>query len=361
MFKKIKFYYHLYSTDRPAFWHQLWMVYNRYRLTMIVKFFRVLSTQQGEFVTIHHRPIITTGLDSWSDPIHEMPKIALVLQGPISTDRNFTIETVRLYKKHFPQTTIIVSTWDNTPADVLTQLKDFGITVITSVAPTVRGLGNVNLQMASTMAGLQAARDAGATFVYKTRTDQRMYGLNLNEFLVNLIHHFPVASPYEQKCRIIASSFLSLKFVPYLITDMWQFGHIDDMLAFWGAPIDTRTNAPIVRTIKDSMDARIAEPYLVTEYMKRLGRPVHNTLADSWGVFADHFCIVDRETLDLFWNKYDLYREYPNRNYAGVPNGQLLTFAEWFNLYTNLKNKADIPERTLTVSRHDLVPKPPTT
>jgi hypothetical protein len=131
------------------------------------------------------------------------------------------------------------------------------------------------------------------------------------------------------------------------------------MMQFWSAPHDSRTGpAPITRTVQEATDARIAEPYLVTEYLKSIGHTPLGTLADSWHVYANHFCIIDRETLDLFWYKYNFYQEYMNKDYQGISNNQLLTFAEWFNLYTNAANKKTIPTTGLQLTRQDYLPPP---
>jgi len=46
------------------------------------------------------------------------------------------------------------------------------------------------------------------------------------------------------------------------------------------------------------------------------------------------------------------------RNYGGIANNQLLTFAEWFNLYCNRENKQEVPRGGLALSRQDYIPAP---
>ena len=174
--------------------------------------------------------MLANAVGTWSDPLLAIPTIALVLQGPLVLDNNFTLETIRLYKKHFTQSMIIVSTWEGENADYLTKIKAEGVELILNAKPAIAGIGNLNLQIVSSYNGIMRAKERGAAYVYKTRCDQRMYGVNINEFLHNLITQFPLKKPGLQKQRIIASSFSTLKYVPYLITDMFLFGHIDDML-----------------------------------------------------------------------------------------------------------------------------------
>lgn len=353
-------YFTLLRTDRAALRFQLWMVYNRYRITATQWCFRFISKHLDRFVTVHSRPIIAKNCNTWSDPLITTPKTAIVLQGRLVAEHNFTVETVRLYKKHWPKDTIIIVSTDvGSDTSMVQSLEAEGAIVVLSKLPPIKGIGNVNLQLVSTLAGLTAAKDRGAEFVYKTRCDQRMYGVNIDEFLLNLIKAFPVAKGFKQKYRIIASSFLTLKYAPYLVTDMLQFGHIDDMIEYWSTAHDNRIDPPKpLHTVQDVIDARIAESYLASEFLTRIGRPVTWTIEDSWQAYADHFCIVDRETLDLFWYKYDFYKEYPMKDYGGVSNSQLLTFAEWFNLYRSLYNKQLIPSGGLLRGRLDHIPKP---
>lgn len=359
--QKIKFYYHLFSSDRKAFWYQLWMVYNRHRINTITWFFRKVSNVKQEFITTHGRPLYSEAIHTWSDPLKSSPKTAIVLQGQLVANKNFTLETVRLYKKHWPSNNvIIVSTDVGSDTSIVRALKAEGALVILTERPKVNGIGNINLQLVSTLAGLKAAKQAGAEYVYKTRCDQRVYNVNINEFLCNLIQTFPVVPGFTQKYRIIASSFLTIKYIPYLITDMFQFGHIDDMIEYWSANHDLRTVLPKpVRTVQDVIDVQMAESYLASQFLTRIGRKVTWTIEDSWQAYADHFCIVDRETLDLFWYKYDFYKEYQMKNYGGISNSQLLTFAEWFNLYKGIHNKLSVPTEGLLLGRLDHLPHYP--
>ena len=356
MKKKIDFYLNLALNDRKALRYQLWMVWNRYTINSSIWLFSKISKSQNKFLTIHNRPMLANAVGTWSDPLLAIPTIALVLQGPLVLDNNFTLETIRLYKKHFTQSMIIVSTWEGENADYLTKIKAEGVELILNAKPAIVGIGNLNLQIVSSYNGIMRAKERGAAYVYKTRCDQRMYGVNINEFLHNLITQFPLKKPSLLKQRIIASSFSTLKYVPYLITDMFLFGHIDDMLLYWSAKHDNRLGLEkMIRTVQDLNDAKVSESYLCSEFLKAVGREVTWTIEDSWAAYADHFCIVDRQSLDLFWYKYNSYQEYSATRYDGITNSQLLTFAEWFNLYSNSPNKVPVPEDILTLSRMDII------
>ncbi len=357
--KRIRHYLHLARTDKSALRFQLWMVYNRYKITIIKWFFTRYAAITGNFLTVHKRPVSKTRVHTWSDELTSEPSIAIILQGPLVTAHDFTLETVLIYRTHYPKSHIIVSTWQSESADVLGRLRAIGAHVIENIRPDLAGIGNVNLQLVTTQAGLQKARELGAEFVYKTRSDQRMYAVNMNHFLVSLLKTFPPTGGYVQKYRIAASGCLSLKYTPYLITDMFQFGHIDDMLLYWSAPFENRSQpAKDIRTVQDVIDEKINESRLCASYLERLGRLVAWTIADSWAAYADHFVIVDRETLDLFWHKYDYYKECPNTRYDGIGNDQLLTFAEWLILYSNRGNIHAAPDSGLNLNRNAILPPP---
>jgi hypothetical protein len=79
--------------------------------------------------------------------------------------------------------------------------------------------------------------------------------------------------------------------------------------------------------------------------LKKLGKVPNFSLTNSWEVYADHFCIIDKETLDLYWPKYTNL-EYRWLRYEPF-NLEELTFREWFNLYSGLENKKYRPEHFL--------------
>jgi hypothetical protein len=354
--KKIKFYLKLLLTDRKAFRHQLWMVYNRHKVNSIKWLFRRFSAARKEFITTHARPILAADIGTWTDRLINNPRSAIVMQGPLVSDYDFTLETVRLYKKHFVDTDIIVSTWEDADKEYLAKIEKAGAVIILNKKPAVAGIGNINMQLVTTMGGLRKAKELGVEYAYKTRSDQRMYAVNINEYLVNLVNHFPVKAGFKQHKRLIASGFGSLKYSPYLLTDVWVFGQIDDMLTYWGLDLEDRPPlAKPVTSIKDLVDAKINESYICAEFLKKIGRTPDWTIHNWWQALADHFIIVDTHSLDLFFYKYDFYQEHRQLTYAGNNNNQPLTFKDWLNIYANLKNKKPVSEEALNLPRRDSI------
>jgi len=81
--------------------------------------------------------------------------------------------------------------------------------------------------------------------------------------------------------------------------------------------------------------------------LEAAGRNPDWTLKDSWQAFADNFCVVDAGSLDLYWYKYERYKEYRHLSYGAITAERELGFLDWFNLYSNLANKQRIPEEVL--------------
>ena len=57
--------------------------------------------QEKNLLTIHKRPLLSDSVNTWSDKLQYYPKFSIVIQGPLVTEQDFTLNTVRIYKKHF--------------------------------------------------------------------------------------------------------------------------------------------------------------------------------------------------------------------------------------------------------------------
>jgi hypothetical protein len=133
---------------------------------------------------------------------------------------------------------------------------------------------------------------------------------------------------------------------------MFTYGYIDDLLLYWGVNLDIRRFdaadiSKACETPRNFAKWRVCEVYLATEYLKTIGRKIEWTLEDSWKAFAEHFCIVDKDTVDFIWYKNDVRREFRYLCYDSVSSHQELNYREWSNLYTGLPTISEIPEHIL--------------
>ncbi|MBI2552432.1 hypothetical protein HYW17_04000 [Candidatus Uhrbacteria bacterium] len=290
---------------------------------------RVIERMRGQLTTLHRRPMYAKDYALVRDAPADHARLAVVLQGPIVRDADFTLETIKFYRIIFPNTPVIVSTWDDEDAEYLDRLRKEGAEVLVNKKPAYRGPSNINFQITSASAGIQRAKDIGVDYVIKNRTDQRVYSPNSREFLLNLVKAFPLTHNYPlQKQRLANLCFATFKYKLYHASDTFIFGAIEDLLLYFD-----------VALVSDQPRDKIFIPehYLFSEFLKRIGRTLKGTLEDSWATYAEHLVIADQASLDLYWHKPKRHREYPEREYHRNEN-RLVYFSEWLNLYMDKNN-----------------------
>lgn len=300
----------------------------------------------SSFFTIHTRPRRAREVGTWSEPAIAPARCSVVMQGPIYTDHDFTVETFRLYSRLMPGTQFILSTWSDTDPALLAPIRDLGVTVVLSDKPEYAAPFNTNMQIVTAAAGVRRAVADGAEWILKTRTDQRLYAPDALSFLIALAKTFPAnAGTTTQKARIIGVGLGSLKFAPYHLSDQTVFGTAEDMLAYWTPPLrtpdehesfrlDTRT---IYLTSEIGELCRHSSPecYFGSQFLKRIGRGVDWTIADSWAAYRDHFCVADLDATDFYWVKGQTYSQREHTfSYDALSNRAEMGFRDWLLLYS---------------------------
>jgi hypothetical protein len=313
--------------------------------------FKIIEKSNSAYITIHKRPKLAIDIKTESDQLKQLPLVGIVLQGPILERDDFTLETIRVYKKHYPLAKIILSTWEGQD---ISQFKAEDIVVVLLKKPETSGISNVNYQIVSAQAGMLQANELGCKYVLKTRTDQRMYATNAIEYLLNLIKAFPIKVNCKQNERIVACGFNSFKYRLYGFSDMFYFGNIEDMLVYWSVALDQRDPVKIKKLHESNLSlleyakTEAVEVYLTANYLRAIGRDLQWTLKDSLQKYAEHFCFVDKESLDIYWPKYS-NKEYRWLAYDKKDNSyEQIGFKDWFNLYVDLDNKISFNEEYIT-------------
>lgn len=299
-----------------------------------------------KYVTYDEKPAFSDDYNIIPNNLIRRPSLAIVMQGPLRIEEHFTYETLKIYLKSFRECKIILSTWKNEDEEELLKIKNLGITVLLNDPPQVKGLWNINYQILSTQNGLKLAKEMKAEYVIKTRTDQRFYESNIPEFLFNLIKAFPVYDKSVQKSRLVTLSMNTFKYRLYDISDMFLFGHIDDVIKFWDCSFEQRKIFPEFGNMLEYCKLRPSEIYFTSEYLAKIGHDCKWTLQDSWQTYARYFCVVDSVCVGLYWPKYShIVNRW--RNFFGQNQSlEELTFKEWFNLYVGLNN-INVPENLL--------------
>ena len=263
---------------------------------------------------------------------YKHPKVGIVLQGPLF-DGNFVAETIKIYKSNFKFSNVefIVSTWSDEKEKQIQILKEKGIHIVLSDKISNAGGGNLNFQIISTLAGLKKARELNCEYVVKTRTDQRFYETNILETCFNLQNIFPVNSD-KLHSRLIALSFNTFKYRWYGISDMFLFGHIDDVEKYWNIPFSDQSDETwATKNQFEQFQQLCPETYIVRHFLKNINYNVKDTLQDSYKVIADLFVIIDKEMIEMYWPKYS---NMSCRWEFFCPHAmEELRFKDWINLY----------------------------
>lgn len=269
---------------------------------------------------------------------------AIVLQGPISTHDNMTLESVRFYKAQYKNICVIVSTWDDESEELILELKNEGAVIVKSKKPDKSGTLNINYQLVSSLAGVLKAQELGYEYVAKTRTDQRIRKTYVFDSLIHLVNMFPANNTEMLKKRIIVlPTFFGNMFTPYFISDFFYFGTTEDLKLLFSIEQDNRglvEKKNLVSRKDFSKSMYPPEIYLMKTFLSsKLGYDCQDSISSYWEALKRYFICIDSSMIDLFSEKY----EYSHRDH--VSQGQYLTndsienklsmkfgFFEWLSL-----------------------------
>ena len=297
---------------------------------------------------------------------------AIVLQGPVRTEKNFTVETVKYYKRCYPGVTVIVSTWTESDTTAKAEAEKLGAIWIESEPPEMRGAGNVNMQLASSLAGMKKAKSLGCKYAMKTRTDHRFYAADVLQYFRNLQMAFPSENTEMVSDRIVFISYRwSFRYFPFFLCDHATFGTIDELIKLYSVERDVRPNnfhkkhekeeRDFIVRFNENMEVRnsgspyelytsfedlyyrymFTEIYIVYHYFTENIGHINpgDDLMDAYYWFLKKFAIVaDAEKMMVYWPKYSLgisqvYNEFTNEG--------KLDFKKWLEIYLHYEPKKD--------------------
>lgn len=289
--------------------------------------------KSGQFRTYYDRPKYADEIGIFSEKKLKY-KTAIVIQGPLKKEDDFTLETIRLYKRLYPECILILSTWKNED-EYLEQFCDDGILICLSELPTHSGALNCNYQAVSTHAGVVKALELGCERICKTRTDQRFYLPDLFSYLEDVTETFPLRINTIQRERLISISYTTFSNRPYHVCDMFLYGDAIDMARYFPEKADGRDWEHVEWT--DNIEyskLRAGEVWFTANYIEALGYKLKWTLEDSEYYLRELFLIIDTSLIDLYWAKYT-DSEYSERKYNddNFQNQRVVNFLGWLNSY----------------------------
>lgn len=252
---------------------------------------------------------------------------AIVMQGALVLSHQFTLETLRLYRRYYPDALLILSTWVGEDEKTIEAIRHEGVEVLLNRKPAVMGPRNINLQITSSVAGLRFAAEQKRRFALKTRTDMRMYNPLMLRFFSQALIRFPLSEGGgKQRGRLIGVFGSPYKW--YFLSDILLFGYTEDVLAYFSAsPVATATQT---LSFGGQEVPFVPEQYFFTEFLKRIGYPLQWSEHDSRFTSARRTLVLDAETLDWYWYKYERHREYRHITYRR--RKRMTGFPEWLTL-----------------------------
>lgn len=306
----------------------------------------------------------------YSKPRYDFDDTAIVIQGPIAYDNNYTVETFKLYRSIYPNVPIIVSTWKGESNSAFRkECKDNSIVLLENDPPPSPGLFNVDMQLKSSFQGVKyVCENTNAKFVLKTRTDQRINYFSFLVYFKNLLETFP---PNGDKLnqRIIFLGGDDTRAYPFHPHDFLSFGHVRDIFKMYDIPfhgdngklgykkrhkerldkINRLVNATTCRFNYDMVTEQSRKLYKLNKMMNRIYwpemwltrtfyekyiAPVDATklYETSWKFTVDYLILIDFDIIKLDWFKYEDMRYRPGFSYSNND-----AFARWLDMYRNFK------------------------
>lgn len=234
--------------------------------------------------------------------------IGLVVQGPVLP--HITPMVLAVNRRKFPFATLVLSTWDDTPADLLDACAPYVDEIVTSPVPALAGAFNAVMQRNSTQAGLAALLRRGVKYAFKTRTDQSIIGA------VDVTHLLELARlPVDGKDaglreRIVFCPQHSWRFIPFHLTDQLQFGRVEDLLEYWQCRDDSILYSAALNASSPANHISLVAPEscFTRCYLRRIGVDYELTLASYWKVVNERFAMMPDSEISFFnWKSVALF------------------------------------------------------
>ena len=295
----------------------------------------------NNYLTYHLRPKLSQDFDLESTcEISE--KFAVIIQGPIKENSDFLKHTLKIYKKIFKNSLIIVSTWEDENKELIEELHDENIHIILSDDKEIKkSRSNVNKQIISTNVALNFAKTQNVKYCLKTRTDQRIYNNNLETFLISLLKTFPVKENKLIKSRILVPPMGTFKFFLYHLTDLMMFGETQDLINYWDKEsydVGLKKMGLNEKKFFINDTPLCPETFLCSRFIGKIEDNVIWDLENWWRCLRDYFCIIDNSSLDSLWFKYEWEVEYRYLKTYSDKVSRTVDFHDWLSLYNNSKN-----------------------
>lgn len=342
---------------------------------IIQKYFRGLSTfLNTKSETLKYRLLQTYFVKK---PVYDIDDTAIVIQGPITYENDYTAYTVRFYREIYPNIPIVISTWRGGVRDTFREsCRQHNAIILENELPANPGFGNMNLQMESSERGVEYVRkNTSAKFILKCRTDQRIFRPDFLIYFKNLLKAFPTYGD-KLKARLVVPAY-SHKWIPFFVGDLFVFGTAEDMAKLYsvrtelefsekhkmhphkgmihriierfelvaGYKIPNEKKRVKYNLFMDRMENISAEVVIAKNFYRKFFAPIEpeNLLEDYWKFFRDCLVSANEEDLLLDWQKY----YFDNTVQVGgcysirhaYDTNERMDYINWLDLYLNYKRE----------------------
>lgn len=216
--------------------------------------------------------------------------VAIILQGVIKYDNDYTLNSIRLYKRLFPGVHIVLSTSEGEKEKERFRcfFDEKDIDVVFRKEMVDGGLGNIDKQLISTYNALVRIKTVcpGVKYVLKTRADMRVNSPEALAYLKSLYCD-------ESNCKILCAPVTwNEKFYFY---DYCNFGEINEMLEFW-------------KPRAEKITIRGVEIYLYSRYAGVSQEEYFSLPEDEYRAIVKlKYIFFDLRNLVIHWDKYEHY------------------------------------------------------
>jgi len=293
---------------------------------------------------------------------YDFEDTAIVIQGPLDMNDDFTLETVKLYRKWYPKTMIIVSTWNTESEKALAKIEAADAVVLRNAAPVDPGYLNINMQLTSSANGVLKAKELGAKYIMKTRTDQRFCNRGFLDVMHHHLHIYPV------KLANMSNRIITLFAFPHIsgyVCDFMYFGSTEDIEKLLCIPAVSLTKNEILesnsatellktefsqytldeflenldcfnnKNYKDlTKKCLFPEAYIIKHYMQNALR-MKTQLKDYYKLLKDGLVIIDSKLLGFYWRKRQCAFIKRADSCLYINNYNEILYTDWLRLYLN--------------------------
>lgn len=300
--------------------------------------------------------------------INGYENVGIVFQGPLDKNNDFTINTISLLRKVYPDISIVVSTWmGDVTNEEKSKLEALRCTVLESesMGDEYKGkgqkTGHLNNQLLSSREGIEYLKNNNIEYAMKIRTDLRIYKVDFIPYFMNLLQLFGRGRAINVA---FSNSFIN---VPYHMSDFIWFGAVDKLIKMYSAPYrmdeqlkyiceytEQEKHSKHIENVQMMMQKKefegfnwydnlnVDEEFLV-QYHEECYISYHydekkhgdNLLEAYHNFLKQEIIVVDEMDILVFWDK-NIYSAVQS-NYALSLNGRL-SYSKWLNLFLSDKS-----------------------